>query len=357
MRLGPSVGTLLWLALKVSSGAIRACFLPGCSCLIRTAGSERVWKAAERSLSVGIRLAMCCFGDPPFGFIHGYGPCSDGRMPPMKSKKKKLLLVLVGAAILQGGCSDSKPETAAAAPSAASPPISPASPSTSSALIKTEDYFTVSGPLIVEHQVDVTAQRDGIVVSLSADTGKRVITGEVLARLDERQLFANLEAARAKSRGIAADLKNWESEAEVLKADYVRQQLLWDLGLTSEEQLQHAKYKAESDQWDIQRVREQLNTAKEDERSSELELEKIRITAPFDGLVARRYVRAGQAVSKGERMFWVTAEAPLLMRFTLPEKFLERLKTGELLTVRSPNVPQEEHTPKTNQAGIVVDPA
>ena len=39
------------------------------------------------------------------------------------------------------------------------------------------------------------------------------------------------------------------------------QKKLWDLGLTSEEQLQHAKYKAESDQWDIKRVKETLNTA------------------------------------------------------------------------------------------------
>jgi membrane fusion protein (multidrug efflux system) len=278
----------------------------------------------------------------------------------MKSKKKKLLLVLlvlVGVAILQGGCSDSKPETAAAAPPASPPPISAASPSTSPALIKTEDYFTVSGPLIVEHQVDVTAQRDGIVVSLSADTSKRVTSGEVLARLDERQLFANLEAARAKSRGIAADLKNWESEAEVLKADYVRQQHLWELGLTSEEQLQHAKYKAESDQWDTKRVEEALNTAHNEERSLELELEKTHIIAPFDGIVARRYVRVGQGVSKGDRLFWITAEAPLRMRFTLPEKFIGHLKQGRSLPLTSPDVPQEQHLAKIIAVSPVVDPS
>jgi membrane fusion protein (multidrug efflux system) len=281
-------------------------------------------------------------------------------MPPMKSKKKKLLLVLlvlVGVAILQGGCSDSKPETAAAAPPASPPPISAASPSTSPALIKIEDFLAVSGPLIVEHQVDVTAQHDGIVVSLSADTSKRVTTGEVLARLDERQLFANLEAARAKSRSVAADLKNWESEAEVLKADYVRQQHLWDLGLTSEEQLQHAKYKAESDQWDIKRVQETLNTAHDEERSLELELEKTHIIAPFDGIVARRYVRVGQGVSKGDRLFWITAEAPLRMRFTLPEKFIGHLRQGQSLPLTSPDVPQEQHFAKIIAVSPVVDPS
>jgi RND family efflux transporter MFP subunit len=281
-------------------------------------------------------------------------------MPPMKWKNKKLFVALLGAALLQISCGDNKPETAAAAapaPSVAPPPISAASPGTSSAVIKTEDWLTVSGPLIVEHQVDVTAQHDGMVASLSADTGKRVTSGEVLARLDDRQLSANLEAARAKSRSIAADLKNWESEAEVLKADYVRQQHLWDLGLTSEEQLQHAKYKAESDQWDIKRVEETLNTAHDEERSLELELEKTHIIAPFDGIVARRYVRVGQGVSKGDRLFWITAEAPLRMRFTLPEKFIGHLKQGQPLPLTSPDVPQEQHLAKIIAVSPVVDPS
>lgn len=266
--------------------------------------------------------------------------------------RKLLLFTFLGWVILAGGCGEKKSEAAAAAPLS-----SPAAPGSSPTPTKTEDFLTVSGPLIVEHEVDVTAQRDGIVAAIFVDAGTRARSGTVLAALDGRQLTANLEAARARTRSIQADLKNWEAEAEVLQADYGRAQKLWKEGLIAEEQLQHAKYKAESDKWDIQRVQEQLNTAKEDERFLELELEKTRISAPFDGLVARRYVRAGQAVSKGERMFWVTAEAPLLMRFTLPEKFLEHLKTGQLLPVHSPNVPLEEHTAKIKEISSVVDPA
>ena len=37
-------------------------------------------------------------------------------------------------------------------------------------------------------------------------------------------------------------------------------------------------------------------------------------------------MREGQQVSKGERLFWVTAEGPLNMRFTLPEKFIGRIE-------------------------------
>jgi membrane fusion protein, multidrug efflux system len=266
--------------------------------------------------------------------------------------KKLLFFVFLGAAILAGGCGEKKSETATVAP-----PSSPAQPISSSTHSKTEEFVTVSGPLIVEHQVDVTAQRDGIVASITAEASTRVKAGTVLARLDDRQLVANLEAARAKTRSIEADLKNWQAEAQVMQADYVRAQKLWDLKLISEEQLQHAKFKAESEQWDIGRVRELLSTSRQEERSLELELEKASITAPFDGLVARRYVRVGQTVAKGERLFWVTAEAPLRMRFTLPEKFVSHLKKGEELSLTSPDAPQEKHTARVIEVSPVVDPS
>jgi membrane fusion protein, multidrug efflux system len=274
------------------------------------------------------------------------------KMRRVETMKKLLVLVFLGTAILPGGCGDKKSETAVAAPTA-----SAAAPSSSPDQAKTDDFVTVSGPLIVEHQVDVTAQRDGIVAGISAEASTRVKAGAVLARLDERQLTANLEAARAKTRSIEADLKNWQAEAEVMQADYMRAQKLWDLKLISEEQLQHAKFKAESEQWEIGRVRELLSTSRQEERSLELELEKASIIAPFDGLVARRYVRVGQTVAKGERLFWVTAEAPLRMRFTLPEKFMGHLKRGQELPLASPSLPQEMHTVKVIEVSPVVDPS
>ena len=242
--------------------------------------------------------------------------------------------------------------------SAASPPekttvnVSPPTPRE-----PVDSSLIVSGPIIVEHQVDLTAQRDGVVAKIFSDVPARVKAGALLAQLDDRQITANLEAARAKSRGVQAELKNWQSEAQVLKADYTRAQNLWALGLTSEEQLQHAKYKAESDQWDIKRVEESLNSARQEEKSLELELEKTKITSPFAALVARRYVREGQTVAKGDRLFWVTSEAPLLMRFTLPEKFFGQLRLRQIIEVTSPNAIGEKHVAHVREISPVVDPA
>ena len=261
-----------------------------------------------------------------------------------------LIIMLATLSLGMAACSSNSTETVAAAPAAAVAPVAtePSRP--------VSDNLTISGPLIVEHQLDVLAQREGLVAKLFSDTGKRVRTGDLLAQLDDRQLAADLEAARAKTRSTDADLKNWKAEARVLEADASRAQKMWDAQLITREQWEHAKFKAEADQWDVQRVEQMLINSREAEHSLELELEKTRIRAPFAGVVARRYVREGQQVARGDRLFWVTAEAPLRMRFTLPEKFVGRIKLGQQLALTLPDFPDEEHRAKVVEVSPVVDP-
>jgi RND family efflux transporter MFP subunit len=205
--------------------------------------------------------------------------------------------------------------------------------------------------------VDVAAQRDGIVSQTMAEPGTRVRRGQLLGQLDDRQIATDLEASRAKTSSIAADLQNWKAEAKVLDADYQRAQKMWEADLITKEQLDHARYKAESDIWDVKRVEQLLLNAQDNERSLELELEKTRIRAPFDGVVARRYIRAGQRVASGDRLFWVTAEGPLRIRFTLPEQTIGRLHKGDEIDVTSPDVPGEGHKALVVEVSPVVDPA
>jgi membrane fusion protein (multidrug efflux system) len=264
--------------------------------------------------------------------------------------------MLALAACLLAGCGDAKSDSPAAASPASAVPTAPAAatpPPTTTA----DNSFTASGPLIVERQVEITAQREGVVAKIYSQEGQRVKAGALLGQLDDRQVNANLEAARAKTRSIENDLKNWQAEAEVMKADYVRAQKASAEGLIPQEQLEHAKYKAESEQWDIKRVTEMLNTSRQEERSLELEMEKNRIIAPFDSLVARRYAHEGQSVARGERLFWVTEEAPLLLRFTLPERLMGRVKIGQTLPLTSPDVPSETHSARIKEVSPVVDPS
>jgi membrane fusion protein, multidrug efflux system len=270
-------------------------------------------------------------------------------------KPNAFALILLGAALAPGlACSEKGMEVSAAP--APSPTGAPA-PAPVASVPPSDSSFTVSGPLIVEHQLDVLAQRDGTIAELRSEAGAHVRAGDLLAQIDDRQLTADLEAARAKTRSTEADLRNWEAEAKVMESDYERAQKMWDAHIISNEQLEHAKFKAESETWDVRRVRELLTDDTQTQRSLELELEKTQIRAPFSGVVARRYVREGQQVSKGERLFWVTAEGPLNMRFTLPEKFIGRIQKGQVLPMTVADLPGQKYQVRVVEVSPVVDPA
>src|ERR1700690_3207041 len=107
----------------------------------------------------------------------------------MQSRKSNAFaLILLGAALLPGlACSQKSMEVSAApAPSGTSAPVAVASIPSSDA------SFTVSGPLTVEHQLDLLAQRDGVIAELKSEAGARVQTGDLLAQLDDRQVVADL---------------------------------------------------------------------------------------------------------------------------------------------------------------------
>jgi RND family efflux transporter MFP subunit len=254
-------------------------------------------------------------------------------------------------ALLSTSCSHAPdPAEAAAAP--------PTQPLVATAPVRADNRYTASGPIVVENQVDVAAQREGVVVQILVEPGTRVRKGQLLAKLDDRQVVADLEGARAKTLSTEADLNNWKAEAKVLESDLQRARKMWDAQLITEEQFEHTRFKAEADQWDVKRVEQLLINVRDSERSLQLELEKTQITAPFDGIVARRYVRVGQTVVRNERLIWVTATGPLRVRFTLPYRFLNQLRVGQpvAVTVTDGN-PAIEHAARVIQMSPVVDAA
>ncbi len=260
---------------------------------------------------------------------------------------KRVACTLLLAASLMAWLACDKPKPAGA--TAAQPAPAPVAPR--------EDFFLASGPVVVENQVDVMAQREGIVAKVNVDAGTMVRKGQLLGMLDDRQITADKEAADAKVRSAAADLKGWEGEVKVLKADRDRAEKMWEAQLITQQALEHARFKVEADEYEVERAKENLLNAQATARSLALELGKTRIQAPFSGVVARRYVRAGQHVAIGDRLFWVTAVGPLRVKFTLPERFLGQVKRGDELSVSSAADDQEKHTAKVLQVSPVVDPS
>jgi membrane fusion protein (multidrug efflux system) len=261
-------------------------------------------------------------------------------------------VLLLAAALAFTGCTKSKePEVVAATPVSERPASPPAATTGGNAII-------ASGPVVVENQVDVAALREGVIASILIEPGTGVRKGQLLAKLDDRQTAADMDAAAAKVRALEANLENWRAETKVLRADRARAEKLYEAQVIPKEELEHVVYKEEADEFEIKRESEELNRARSLLVSIQLELEKTSIVAPFNGIVARRYVRVGQKVALGERLFWVTAMAPLQVRFTLPERYFGVVRQGTLLSVSSAAVnPEAQYLARVVQVSPVIDPS
>lgn len=261
-----------------------------------------------------------------------------------------------GFAIFAAGlvmlCGCGKEEPATTTVSAAATPVATSTPAPAAAA----DYET-SGLIVVENQVDVLAQRDGMIAQILLDTGAPVKKGQLLAQIDNRQLQADREAAEARVHSIEADLQTQQAEAKVLQSDYDRDEEMWKANLITAKQLEHSRYKMMGSGYLVERERQNLKNAKATLRSLELELEKTNIIAPFAGVVARRYVREGQVVAPNDRLFWITAVAPVNVQFTLPELFLGKVVRGDQITVSSANAPAESHPARVRLVSPVADPS
>jgi membrane fusion protein, multidrug efflux system len=262
------------------------------------------------------------------------------------------LLACIGLTVLLPGCSSNVTPADAAAP----PPAKPVAETTSQPQTAAADYIA-SGPLVVENQVELAAQRDGVVAEVFVETGAFVRRGQLLAKLDDRQLTADRDAAAAKARSTEADLKNWESGARVARSERDRSEQLWKADIIAKEQAEKTQYQYDAAEFEVERQREDMNFAQATHKSLELELEKTRITAPFDGVVARRYLHVGQGVAKNDRLFWISAVAPLRVKFALPEAYLGRVRKGTELIVVPSATPGEIHQARVLMVSPVVDPS
>ena len=266
----------------------------------------------------------------------------------------KLILLSTILTLALMGCGKSGPET----PVLAAAPDVAAAPTNSPAASQPADTPPLAtGPLLVEDQVDVAAQRSGVVASLLADVGQPVRKGQLLAQFDDRQLSAQRDAAQARVRSDAANLQDWQAETKMAEADFLRAQGMYKAQLNTKEELDHALYKKEGSLYEVEKGKQELLRAQAELQAVTLELDKTRIRAPFDGVVARRYVRVGQEVATGDRLFWVTAVRPLRVKFTLPERFIGQIRRGQMLSVTCLDDPGVKHSARIIQVSPVVDPS
>ncbi len=188
-----------------------------------------------------------------------------------------------------------------------------------------EYVVSAVGSVEAFEQVQITARVAGVVEQVRFMEGQSVKKGEVLAEIEPTRYSIAVRAAQAaleKAQAVKA-----EAEAASGRRTAANEERP---GLLPAEQLDTAQARARTAAADASAAKAALEQA-------ELNLRDAYVKTPMDGVLQTRTVQTGQYVQPGTVMATLLRRDPLLLRFTVAEADVTRLKPGmpARFTVRS----------------------
>jgi RND family efflux transporter MFP subunit len=157
--------------------------------------------------------------------------------------------------------------------------------------------LNASGYVTARRRATVSSKVTGKVMEVFVEEGKEVRRGQVLARLDDTQIRANLDVARAQleaSRRSAAEDQARLREAEITLTRL--NQLVKD-GVVGRAEVDSADATVESLKARIALAQQQVAVAESQVRARETDLTDMTVRAPFDGVAISKDAQPGEMIS------------------------------------------------------------
>lgn len=143
--------------------------------------------------------------------------------------------------------------------------------------------LTASGYVVAQRKAAVASKGTGRLVYIGVVEGDEVKKDQILARIEDSDIKAQLEEAEANLKFYEADLKEAEN-------NYKREVELFEKGLTSAQLFDRAEA-------NYKRLLASLDIAKARITQYEVALENTIIRAPFDGTVLTKNAEIGEVVA------------------------------------------------------------
>jgi RND family efflux transporter MFP subunit len=267
------------------------------------------------------------------------------------------LLTASAGLMLSTGCDSHPHAQVASAAASETPAAAPAAVPAPPADIAEPKSFSTTGPLVAAQQADIAAERNGRVVNIAVQIGDHVKPGQLLAQLDDRTLHSACDEQKARIASAQAAVRAWQAEESGARADLRRADALREAKIVSEEDWEHVKFKLDETIAQVARFSSEEIAAEASLNAADLQLEQSRIVAPFSGVVGSSSVRPSQQVKAGDVLFWITAEGPLRVLFTVPETSMAVFSVGKALELTTADYPGLRQAGRILRVSPVVDPA
>lgn len=170
-----------------------------------------------------------------------------------------------------------------------------------------DETITLTGSLLPWREATVSVEVDGRIETLAVDLGNTVSAGSVIARVAPEEYHLKVRQAEAEVKAAEADLTRITNLAEKEMA--------------TRQQVDEATRRLEL-------ARVALDTAKK-------KLGDTEVRAPFDGIIAKRLVNAGEYVRTGTPLFHIVQTMPLKFTAAVPERYATAVRSGMTISIMS----------------------
>ena len=157
--------------------------------------------------------------------------------------------------------------------------------------------LNATGYVVAQRKAAISSKATGRLEWLGVAEGSRVKAGDVIARIDNRGVVAQAQAAEAAVRAARANVTQAEVERDNAQVEYRRSEDLVGKGFISQSALDTAKARVDRARAAVASAQAGLNSALANARNAQVAVDYTEIRAPFDGVILSKSANVGDLVT------------------------------------------------------------
>ena len=175
-------------------------------------------------------------------------------------------------------------------------------------------------------KADLSARISGSILSIEKREGDSVREGEALVAIDDRELVQRAAAAQSEVLSARQKLSGFKSAYETQQAVYDRDVLLAKSGAISGEALERSRAARDGSRSAMDGLDESIKALEMNSAAVQTQVGYARLSAPFDGVVSKRWSDPGDMATPGKPILTLDKESPFKVTVLIPQEELAGLR-------------------------------
>lgn len=196
------------------------------------------------------------------------------------------------------------------------------------------DRVELTGTILPVREITLAARVDGLVTSFPFELGQSVEENATVAEFDDEDLQFALSSAQAVVDGAKVQLKISQARLKYPEKLLEYTANMEKKGFTTLLNLDQTRTGLEIAKAEVDAAKFRLEEARQSQHQSELNITRTRVSAPFAGLVAERFIRQGEFVRAGEPLLRLIEISSVIAEVRVVEYDYARVAVGRTADIR-----------------------